>query len=86
MVSGSYVQKAREYQGFSEMLVKGNRSVWASTTNRCCSTDWSKKWSGNTTQLRITGVTTGVTEIIFRLGNSNKADEQESFRVLVIVT
>ena len=68
-----------------EITYTGNRNVWARTTNSNCKAEWTKIWSGNRTSLKVTGVTEGVTGIIFSLGDSKSADSKESFRVLVIV-
>ena len=63
----------------------GNRTLWLSTTTACCKADWGSGWSGNTTNVKISGVSAGTSELIFSLGNNDEADSKESFRVLVIV-
>lgn len=68
-----------------DITYTGNRHVWKQSTNRNCTVEWSKNWSNHTTKVNIKGVTEGTTEIIFKLGDSEKSDSKESFRVLVIV-
>ena len=63
----------------------GSRHVWKGMTGNACKAEWSKQWSSHTTSVKITGVSAGTSEISFYLGDSTKADSQESFRVLVIV-
>ena len=69
-----------------DLYYRGNQVIRLSKTNGNCSTEWSKKWAENTTKLVITGNKFGLSELIFRLGDLEKANEEESFRVLVIVT
>lgn len=68
-----------------DVTYKGNRYMWEKTTTGRCKADWGKDWSDNTTQLEITGVRAGTSEIVFYLGDEEHADTTESFRVLVIV-
>ena len=68
-----------------EIVYSGNRNLWERTTNSNCKVDWNMGWSNNRTSEKIEGVSEGTSEIIFSLGDSNKADAKESFRVLVIV-
>ena len=63
----------------------GNRTLWLNTTDTCCKADWGSGWSGNTTTVKISGISAGTSELIFSLGNTDQADSNESFRVLVIV-
>lgn len=68
-----------------EVTYVGDRWRWIKQTNRNINAEWSDKWSNNKTTVEITGKTAGTSEVIFSLGDKNKADTKESFRVLVIV-
>ena len=70
---------------YLDITYTGNRNIWEHTTNSSCKVEWTKSWSGNRTSVKITGTYAGMNEIVFSLGDANKADAKESFRVLVIV-
>ena len=69
-----------------DVYYKGKRTVWCSATSDECSTKLGKKSASNIQKLTVTGEKAGITELVFALGKKKKADDKESFRVLVIVT
>ena len=95
--SRSFKNTANYYTGSNAIIVRTGETVslditnkyggymWMNRSNANCSVDWGNSWSGNTTTVEVTGVKTGISEIQFYKGTSEKREDTCLFRVLVIV-